>query len=142
MAEYPANQNWISGTSLLNSDDDADDVLTCRAGGKVKHCRIKREDRLFTIGSATFESLNELVEYYKKNPLYRKMKLRYPVTKQLLIQYGGVTYICAVSFYRRMLILYSVIVSELLIYYLEVITRLFLYRPVYQGRASIISPRR
>jgi len=63
----------------------------------VKHCRIKREDRLFTIGSATFESLNELVEYYKKNPLYKKMKLRYPVTKQLLAQYGGVMYICAVE---------------------------------------------
>jgi len=26
-------------------------------------------------------------------------------------------------------------------FYLEVITRLFSYRPVYQGRASIISPR-
>jgi len=26
--------------------------------------------------------------------------------------------------------------------YLEVITRLYSYRPVYQGRASIISPRR
>jgi len=79
----------------LNSDDD-DDVLTYRADKKVKHCRIIREDRLFTIGSATFESLNELVEYYKKNPLFRKMKLRYPVTKQLLIQYGGVTDIYAV----------------------------------------------
>jgi len=63
----------------------------CRAGGKVKHCRIKREDRLFTIGTASFESLNELVEYYKKNPLYRKMKLRYPVTEQLLVQRGRVT---------------------------------------------------
>lgn len=61
-----------------------------RADGKVKHCRIKREDRLFTIGSASFETLNELVEYYKKNPLYRKMKLRYPVTEKLLTVHGRV----------------------------------------------------
>jgi len=66
-----------------------------RAGGKVKHCRIKREDRLFTIGTATFETMSELVEYYKKNPLYRKMKLRYPVTQQLLLQHGRVSCICA-----------------------------------------------
>jgi len=63
----------------------------------VKHCRIKREDRLFTIGSAQFESLNDLVEYYKKNPLYRKTKLRYPVTEQLLVQHGSVNYISAVK---------------------------------------------
>jgi len=56
----------------------------------VKHCRITREDRLYTIGSATFESLNELVEYFKKNPLYKNMKLRYPVTEQLLAQHGQV----------------------------------------------------
>ena len=68
-----------------------------RAGGKVKHCRIKREGRLFTIGTASFESLNELVEYYKKNPLYRKMKLRYPVTQELLINRGVVTGISAVD---------------------------------------------
>jgi len=61
-----------------------------RADGKVKHCRIQREDRLYTIGSASFENLCELVEYYKTNPLYRKMKLRYPVTEQLLIQHGKV----------------------------------------------------
>jgi len=66
-----------------------------RAGGKVKHCRIIREDRLYTIGTASFESLNELVEYYKKNPLYKKMKLRHPVTEQLLLEHGTVTGISA-----------------------------------------------
>ena len=31
-----------------------------------------------------FESLVKLVEYYEKKPLYRKMKLRYPVDEALL----------------------------------------------------------
>jgi len=66
-------------------------LFAYRADGKIKHCRIDREDRLFTIGTAAFETLTELVEYYKKNPLYRKMKLRYPVTEQLLQQHGKVS---------------------------------------------------
>ena len=37
--------------------------------------------------------MSELVEYYKKNPLYKKMKLRYPVTQQLLLQHGKVSHI-------------------------------------------------
>jgi phosphatidylinositol phospholipase C gamma-1 len=40
------------------------------------------------IGSAVFESLVELVEYYKKNSLYRKMKLRYAVTDDLIRDVG------------------------------------------------------
>jgi hypothetical protein len=56
----------------------------------VKHCRIKQEGRLFTIGTASFESLVELVSYYEKHPLYRRMKLRYPVSSQLLEKVGTV----------------------------------------------------
>lgn len=63
----------------------------CRAEGKVKHCRIKQEGRLFTIGTASFESLVELVNYYEKHPLYRRMKLRYPVSSHLLEKVGTVS---------------------------------------------------
>ena len=62
-----------------------------RAEGKIKHCRIKQEGRLFTIGNATFESLVELVTYYEKNPLYRRMRLRYPVTNELIDRIGCVS---------------------------------------------------
>ena len=54
-------------------------LATDRAEGKIKHCRITRDDstsRMFRIGDAEFESLVKLVDYYKKRPLYRKMKLR------------------------------------------------------------------
>ena len=50
----------------------------------MKHCRVHEDDGQFTIGSATFDSLSELVSYYEKNPLYRKMKLRYAINDEVL----------------------------------------------------------
>lgn len=61
-----------------------------RAEGKIKHCRIRQEGRLFTIGTATFESLVDLVSYYEKNALYRRMKLRYAVNQRLVDKIGKV----------------------------------------------------
>lgn len=61
----------------------------CRAEGKIKHCRIQQEGRLFMLGSsAEFESLVDLVSYYEKHPLYRKMKLRYPINEDTLDRMG------------------------------------------------------
>ena len=54
-----------------------------RAEGKIKHCRIKHEGRLFTIGNAQFESLVELVEFYTRRPLYKGMKLRFPCSEEV-----------------------------------------------------------
>jgi phosphatidylinositol phospholipase C gamma-1 len=51
---------------------------------KIKHCRVKQEGRLFSIGSSQFESLVELVEYYQANDLYKKVKLKIPVTEELV----------------------------------------------------------
>ncbi|KAK6178523.1 hypothetical protein SNE40_013298 [Patella caerulea] len=61
-------------------------AISFRADGKIKHCRIKLEGRLFMIGNAQFESLVELVSYYEKHPLYKKMKLRYPVNDEIVQQ--------------------------------------------------------
>ena len=58
-------------------------VLNYRAEGKIKHCRIKREGRLFTIGTAQFESLVELVEFYMRHPLYKGMKLKNPINEDV-----------------------------------------------------------
>lgn len=38
--------------------------------------------------SAEFESLMDLVSYYEKHPLYRKMKLRYPINEDTLDKMG------------------------------------------------------
>lgn len=50
----------------------------------MKHCRIKQEGRLFIIGNATFETLESVISFYESKPLYRKMRLRYPATNDLI----------------------------------------------------------
>jgi cobalamin biosynthesis Co2+ chelatase CbiK len=70
-------------------------VLTnCRAEKKIKHCRIKQEGRLYVIGAAQFESLVELVNYYKRHPLYHKIKLCYPVNEDFVRGMHAVSYSC------------------------------------------------
>jgi len=66
-------------------------AVSFRAEGKVKHCLIKKEGRLYTIGTAQFESLLELVAYYEKNPLYKNVKLKTAVTEELLSRRGVLT---------------------------------------------------
>ncbi|XP_052817570.1 1-phosphatidylinositol 4,5-bisphosphate phosphodiesterase gamma-1-like isoform X4 [Mya arenaria] len=63
-------------------------AISFRAEGKIKHCRIRQEGRLFTMGDAEFESLPELVRYYEKNSLYKKMKLRKPVNQSVVDREG------------------------------------------------------
>lgn len=53
-----------------------------RADKKIKHCRIKLEGRLYTIGTVEFESLVDLVHHYENNPLYRKVKLSLPINEE------------------------------------------------------------
>lgn len=62
-----------------------------RSGREIKHCRVKLEGRLYTIGTVKFESLMELISYYEKNPLYKKVKLQNPISE------GRVRSIIAVS---------------------------------------------
>ncbi|EPY81768.1 1-phosphatidylinositol-4,5-bisphosphate phosphodiesterase gamma-2 [Camelus ferus] len=78
------------GAFLIRKREGTDSyAITFRARGKVKHCRINRDGRHFVLGtSAYFESLVELVSYYEKHALYRKMRLRYPVTPELLERYN------------------------------------------------------
>lgn len=58
----------------------------------VKHCRIHKEGSMYVLGSSSeFESLVELVNYFRKKPLYRKTKLRYPVTPELVERFSLVS---------------------------------------------------
>ncbi|PIN97232.1 hypothetical protein AB205_0195250, partial [Aquarana catesbeiana] len=80
------------GAFLIRKRDEPNSyAITFRAEGKVKHCRIQKDGRLFVLGtSAYFENLVELVNYYEKHTLYRKMKLRYPVTEELLLRFNAI----------------------------------------------------
>ena len=52
----------------------------------MKHCLVKKEGRLFVVGSAQYESLLELIAYYERHPLYNKVRLKLPVTEELVVQ--------------------------------------------------------
>lgn len=88
-------EDWLrrfqkDGAFLVRGSETAENsfAISFRAEGKVKHCRIKKEGRMYCIGDADFETLVKLVEYYEKTPLYRKMKLRYAVDKELVDKQG------------------------------------------------------
>ncbi|XP_015279833.1 PREDICTED: 1-phosphatidylinositol 4,5-bisphosphate phosphodiesterase gamma-1-like, partial [Gekko japonicus] len=76
-------------------------AVSFRAEGKIKHCRIQQEGRLFMLGSsAEFESLLDLVSYHEKHPLYRKMKLRYPINEETLEKMGTACTVKALYDYK------------------------------------------
>ena len=57
----------------------------------MKHCRIDVEDDQYMLGSAAFDSLTELVQYYEMYPLFRGKSLRYPVNGDVLKGLGEVS---------------------------------------------------
>ncbi|XP_066587493.1 1-phosphatidylinositol 4,5-bisphosphate phosphodiesterase gamma-1 isoform X2 [Prorops nasuta] len=63
-------------------------AISFRADKNIKHCRIKLEGRLYTIGQAQFESLVELVSYYERHPLYKKIKLSHAVNQEIIRRMG------------------------------------------------------
>ncbi|CAD5112060.1 DgyrCDS1306 [Dimorphilus gyrociliatus] len=64
-------------------------TLSFRTSRRVRHCKIIYEGELFHIGNQSFTKLTSLVDYYKKNKLYRGTKLTEPVTQTLLDEIGG-----------------------------------------------------
>uniref|UniRef100_A0A8C8C9I7 Phosphoinositide phospholipase C n=1 Tax=Oncorhynchus tshawytscha TaxID=74940 RepID=A0A8C8C9I7_ONCTS len=80
------------GAFLIRQREDGDSyAITFRGDGKVKHCRIQKDGSMYMLGSTIeFQSLVELVNYFRKKPLYRKIKLRYPVTPELVSRFSTV----------------------------------------------------
>uniref|UniRef100_A0A4W5MEK1 Phosphoinositide phospholipase C n=1 Tax=Hucho hucho TaxID=62062 RepID=A0A4W5MEK1_9TELE len=81
------------GAFLIRQREEGDSyAITFRGEGKVKHCRIQKDGSMYVLGTTTeFESLVELVNYFRKKPLYRKIKLRYPVTLELVSRFSTET---------------------------------------------------
>nr|XP_019951493.1 PREDICTED: 1-phosphatidylinositol 4,5-bisphosphate phosphodiesterase gamma-1-like [Paralichthys olivaceus] len=63
-------------------------AISFRAEGKIKHCRVQQEGQTVVLGTSEFDSLVDLISYYEKQPLYRKMKLRYPINEDTLEKIG------------------------------------------------------
>lgn len=81
------------GAFLVRPSDNEPNafVISFRAHKKSKHCRVSSEGRLFEVGSIKFESLVELINFYMKHPLYRTVKLLYPIPKDMLQRIGNMT---------------------------------------------------
>lgn len=78
------------GAFLIRQREDSDSyAITFRGEGLVKHCRIHKDGSMYILGtSSEFDSLVGLVDYFRKKPLYRKTKLRYPVTPELVERFS------------------------------------------------------
>uniref|UniRef100_A0A8C5G6R4 Phosphoinositide phospholipase C n=1 Tax=Gouania willdenowi TaxID=441366 RepID=A0A8C5G6R4_GOUWI len=63
-------------------------AISFRAEGKIKHCRVQQEGQMVVLGTSEFDSLVDLISYFEKHPLYRKMKLRYPINEDTLEKIG------------------------------------------------------
>ena len=87
---------WVGGWVGVSSSSTTHMFISFpwqhhRAEGKVRHCRIHVENNQYMIGSAMFECLTELVQYYESNPLYRRMKLKYAINEEVLKSIGEVS---------------------------------------------------
>ncbi|KAK2708596.1 hypothetical protein QYM36_014260 [Artemia franciscana] len=75
------------GAFLVRPSESEAVTISFRADKKIKHCRIRQEDnRMYSVGSLNFDSIMKVVAHYEKHPLYKKVRLRYPVTEESLRQ--------------------------------------------------------
>ncbi|KAK6627331.1 hypothetical protein RUM44_009808 [Polyplax serrata] len=65
-------------------------AISFRAEKKIKHCRIKVDGRLYAIGTVHFESLVDMINYYERHPLYKKIRLCHPVNEEVVQKMGQV----------------------------------------------------
>lgn len=85
-SEIILHQMQNDGAFLVRPSDKGPNafVISFRAHKKIKHCRIEVEGRLYGVGGMEFESLIDLVNFYMKHPLYKKVKLIHPIPKDML----------------------------------------------------------
>ncbi|CAB1323304.1 unnamed protein product [Coregonus sp. 'balchen'] len=79
------------GAFLIRQREEGDSyAITFRGDGR-SNCRIQKDGSMCVLGTTTeFQSLMELVNYFRKKPLYRKIKLRYPVTPELVSRFSTI----------------------------------------------------
>ncbi|XP_053689407.1 1-phosphatidylinositol 4,5-bisphosphate phosphodiesterase gamma-1 isoform X2 [Sabethes cyaneus] len=85
-SEIILHQLHNDGAFLVRPSDKGPNafVISFRANNKIKHCRIKVEGRLYSVGGMEFESLIDLVNFYIKHPLYKKVKLTHPISRDMM----------------------------------------------------------
>lgn len=85
MAESILKNIPKDGAFLVRNGRNPDQfAISFRAGDDIKHCRIMRDERLYFIGTASFETLVDCVKFYQTKPLFKRILLSWPVTKEFL----------------------------------------------------------
>ncbi|XP_010896446.1 cytoplasmic protein NCK1 isoform X2 [Esox lucius] len=71
-AEVALNQRGTEGDFLIRDSESSpnDFSISLKAQGKNKHFKVQLKDGLYCIGQRKFSSLEELVEHYKKAPIF------------------------------------------------------------------------
>ncbi|XP_018609172.2 cytoplasmic protein NCK1 isoform X1 [Scleropages formosus] len=71
-AEVALNQRGVEGDFLIRDSESSpnDFSISLKAQGKNKHFKVQLKDSLYCIGQRKFSSMEELVEHYKKAPIF------------------------------------------------------------------------
>ncbi|KAG5285373.1 hypothetical protein AALO_G00002650 [Alosa alosa] len=71
-AEVALNQRGDEGDFLIRDSESSpnDFSISLKAQGKNKHFKVQLKDALYCIGQRKFSSMEELVEHYKKAPIF------------------------------------------------------------------------
>lgn len=71
-AECALNERGMEGNFLIRDSESSpnDFSISLKAAGKNKHFKVQMEDSMYCIGQRRFSSMDELVEHYKKAPIF------------------------------------------------------------------------
>ncbi|RXN11927.1 cytoplasmic NCK1 isoform X1 [Labeo rohita] len=71
-AEVALNQRGIEGDFLIRDSESSpnDFSISLKAQSKNKHFKVQLKDNLYCIGQRKFNTMEELVEHYKKAPIF------------------------------------------------------------------------
>ncbi|RXM29833.1 Cytoplasmic protein NCK1 [Acipenser ruthenus] len=71
-AEMALNERGEEGDFLIRDSESSpnDFSISLKAQGKNKHFKVQLKDGLYCIGQRKFDSMEELVEHYKKAPIF------------------------------------------------------------------------
>nr|XP_031547766.1 cytoplasmic protein NCK2 [Vicugna pacos] len=71
-AECALNARGVQGDFLVRDSESSpsDFSVSLKASGKNKHFKVQLVDNVYCIGQRRFHSMDELVEHYKKAPIF------------------------------------------------------------------------
>jgi len=71
-AECALNERGIEGDFLIRDSESSpsDFSVSLKASGKNKHFKVQLVDNVYCIGQRRFHTMDELVEHYKKAPIF------------------------------------------------------------------------